>query len=193
MKELKTYICLLGLAFINIVTAATEKPNNGLCPINPTLPTDAAGNTYECPKFNDDGTENTHTECCHNDRPDAEGNYHSCCQNEADKTAEQNAAFYRILAYIATGTAVCIAFVIVYTYCKPDTFPCLKPLKRYSKRAFDFTMDAICFCPCLPKQCQRGEPKKEKKKRERGEKNKPNVPQWGDDNLVKPDSWYNNV
>ncbi|XP_033097583.1 uncharacterized protein LOC117101657 [Anneissia japonica] len=150
MKHLHVSVCALLFICVTCVAETTKKPSNGICPINPTLSTDVDGNTYLCPKFNPDGTENTHTECCHNDRPDEEGNYHSCCQNDEDKSAEQNAAFYRMLAYIFSGTAVCIAIVIVFTYCKPDTFPCLKPLKRYAKRGFDLTMDAICFCPCLP-------------------------------------------
>ncbi|KAJ8049361.1 hypothetical protein HOLleu_02075 [Holothuria leucospilota] len=125
------------------------------CPVDPLLPETAPGNSYECPDLLPDGTPNDYNTCCHNDRPDSEGNFHSCCQSEEEKNEAKMGKFYLICGYIGIGTAAVMTSVFAYTYCRDDTFPCLKPIRRTVKKHFDRALDAVCFCSFLPKKIRR--------------------------------------
>ncbi|XP_022086983.1 uncharacterized protein LOC110977304 [Acanthaster planci] len=125
------------------------------CPIDPDLDVGEPGNSYECPDTLPDGTENTYNTCCHNERPDENGDYHSCCQSPEVARAESMAKFYGMLGILGGVTGGLMTVVYVRTYCKDDTWRCLKPIKRECKKWFDLTMDALCFCGCCPKKLRR--------------------------------------
>ncbi|XP_041466025.1 uncharacterized protein LOC121416599 [Lytechinus variegatus] len=151
-KEILFGWCLVLAVKIHDVSSTT-------CAIDTTLPETAAGNSYECPDTLDDGTENEFNQCCYNDRPDESGNFHSCCQDEAEKSAQKMQEFYNICIIIGAVTGCCMAAVFMCTYCEEDTFPCLKKLKRTCRKYYNLFMDGICFCSCLPKKLRRKEHK----------------------------------
>eukprot|EP00057_Strongylocentrotus_purpuratus_P022578 XP_011677052.1 PREDICTED: uncharacterized protein LOC757315 [Strongylocentrotus purpuratus] len=144
---------LFGWFLVMVVSISNVSATT--CAIDTELPETAAGNSYECPDTLDDGTDNEFNQCCYNDRPDESGNFHSCCKDEAAKSAEKMQEFYNICIMIGAITGCCMAAVFMCTYCEEDTFPCLKKLRRACKKYYNLFMDALCFCSCLPKKLRR--------------------------------------
>ncbi|XP_071851430.1 uncharacterized protein [Apostichopus japonicus] len=131
------------------------------CAVDPILPETEPGNSYQCPDQLPDGTPNDYNNCCWNDRPDSEGNYHSCCQSDEEKSSAKMGKFYWICGYIGAGTLSVMVAVFVYTYCREDTFPCLKPIRRTVVKYFNQGLDALCHFSFLPKKFRRNGKKKD--------------------------------
>jgi len=155
MKAKRRRSCLRVVLFACVIITLPIGVLSTQCPIDPDLDVGEPGNSYECPDNLPDGTANTYNTCCHNERPDENGDYHSCCQDPEVAKAESMAKFYGICGIMGGVTGAAMLIVYVRTYCKDDTFRCLKPIKRECKKWFDYTMDALCFCGCCPKKLRR--------------------------------------
>ncbi|XP_072182112.1 uncharacterized protein [Diadema setosum] len=152
------------------------------CAIDPALPASYPGNTYYCPDTNADGTANTFTQCCHNDRADADGNFHSCCQTSEEQSAERLGMMEQIGMYVGIATAVLVLLVFVYTYCRDDTFSCLKRVRARCSECRATCVDWICYCRCCSKKLRRIFRKKKKN---------PEVSYVREDTLVDPNATDN--
>ncbi|XP_063956616.1 uncharacterized protein LOC129262970 [Lytechinus pictus] len=125
------------------------------CPINPEKPASFPGNSYYCPATNEDGSPNTFTECCQNDRADDDGNLHSCCLPAEEQNAEMLGMMEQVGLYLGVATAVLIVLVFLYTYCRDDTFSCLKRLRARIYKFWDGCMDGLCNCRCVGRRIRR--------------------------------------
>ncbi|XP_070565662.1 uncharacterized protein [Ptychodera flava] len=149
----KTYtlsLCVL------LATSPFFKPvSSTTCAINQAHPATDPGNSHVCPDNLPDGTPNDFNNCCWNDRPDADGNYHSCCQDDSARAAAQMNMLVVVMVPIGSVLGVLFALVVVWTYCRDDTVKFLKPIRKRLRRWWDIFNDAICFCTCCPKRCRR--------------------------------------
>ncbi|XP_072017360.1 uncharacterized protein [Amphiura filiformis] len=119
-----------------------------LCPADLSLPATDPGNGYFCPDVYDDGSPNPYSECCHNDRPDELGNYHSCCKPDSESEAERNSRIEFIGMYIGIVTACIMVLIIICFYCRKDTVKCLDGCTKKTKYGKDKCLDGLCMCLC---------------------------------------------
>ncbi|XP_072046113.1 uncharacterized protein [Amphiura filiformis] len=143
-----------------------SKVSSTSCPIDAALEVTQPGNSYECPDLLPNGQPNEYNFCCQNDRPDENGDYHSCCQDPDASDAAKMQEFINICIIIVCITIALMIGVFCHTYCRDDTFPCLAPVKKDLKKWYDMMMDSLCFCSCCPKKLRR------KTKKERLEEKK---------------------
>ncbi|XP_070565603.1 uncharacterized protein [Ptychodera flava] len=127
------------------------------CAIDQSFPATKAGNSYWCPEEDADGNPNPYTECCYNDRPDAEGNYHHCCQSADARDEEKKEQFKTVGIIVGASSAGVILLVFIFWYCRADTFKFIGSAKKRVRYWLDVVLDSICFCSCCCKQCRREE------------------------------------
>lgn len=142
------FMLLVSICFFHTVYPTS-------CPIDPLLEATEPGNAYECPDTLPDGLPNEYNFCCQADRPDENGDSHTCCQDPDLADGAKMQEFYNICIIIVCVTLGLMTAVFVHTYCHNDTFPCLIPLKREVRKYKNMVMDSLCFCSCCPKFLRR--------------------------------------
>ncbi|XP_077978920.1 uncharacterized protein LOC144434342 [Glandiceps talaboti] len=125
------------------------------CAIDQSLPATSPDNTYWCPDEDEDGNPNPYTNCCYNDRPDADGNYHNCCQSNDARDEEKKEQFKTVGIIVGASTGSLIVLVFLCCYCRSDTFKFIGTAKNKTSYCLNVFMDAICFCTCCCKTCRR--------------------------------------
>ncbi|XP_077866297.1 uncharacterized protein LOC144354057 [Saccoglossus kowalevskii] len=143
---------LVVLFFLSAVL--TAKAADTVCPVDPDY---SDGDTYICPEEDENNNINTYTECCYNDRPDADGNYYSCCQSQSEQDATKKERFKTIAIVVGASCGSVIVLVFLCCYCQSDTFKFVGRVKKRAKFWCDIILDSICFCTCCCKECRRSD------------------------------------